>query len=94
MPQNPVTVYDADGAPCVMHSVDAKEAVMFGDYTYAAPSDTPDAQAMAAARARFQTGQPTTHPELLSDEAKDQQRAEANEKAALLAAIPKVRKSW
>ena len=58
MPQNPITVYDADGTPCVMHSVDAKEAVMFGDYTYAAPSDKPDPEAMAAARARFRRASP------------------------------------
>lgn len=87
MPQYPVVVYDADGQPMVMHSIDAKEAVQLGDYTYAPPGEA-DPQAMAAARARFETGQSATHPELLTDEAKDKQRREANEKAALLATIP------
>jgi hypothetical protein len=88
MPTYPTTVYDADGNPAVMHSVDAKEAVMLGDYTYAPPSDQPDPEKLAAARAKFQGGMGEVHPELLTEEERDKKREAANEKAALLANVP------
>src|SRR5580765_6201726 len=88
MPSQPTTVYDADGNPAVMHSVDAKEAVTLGDYTYAPPSDQPDPEKLAAARAKFQGGMGEVHPELLTEEERDKKREEANERAALLANVP------
>lgn len=88
MPSQPMTVYDADGNPAVMHSVDAKEAVQLGDYTYAPPDDKPDPEKLAAARAKFQGGMGDVHPELLTEEERDKKREEANERAALLANVP------
>jgi hypothetical protein len=88
MPSQPMTVYDADGNPAVMHSVDAKEAVMLGDYTYAPPSAEPDPEKLAAARAKFQGGMGDVHPELLTEEERDKKREAANEKAAMLATVP------
>jgi hypothetical protein len=56
MPDTLVLVYEkATGTPAYMHTVDAKEAVGLGQYTYTAPEgqeadDAAKAQAMAVAR--------------------------------------------
>ena len=88
MPQYPVTVYDSEGNPAVMHSVDAKEAVQLGDYTYAPPGDKPDPEKLAAARAKFETGQAVTHPELLTEEDRTKQREAANAQTVPVVTIP------
>jgi hypothetical protein len=88
MPSQPVTVYDPDGNPVVMHSVDAAEAVGLGDYTYAAPGDKPDPEKLAAARAKFQGMNAELHPELMTPEQREETRRVANERAAALPEVP------
>ena len=58
MPNEPVTVYECEtGAPAVMHSIDALEAVRLGHYAYAAPEGKEaDPDALSRARARFMGG--------------------------------------
>ena len=89
MPQNPILVYSKeDGTPAYMHTVDAAEAVKFGDYTPTPPGEPPDPEARASAMSRFKTGQATTHPELQTDEEKAEARRKANEEAAVFAGLP------
>ena len=49
MPQNPVLVYSKeDGTAAYMHTVDAAEAVKYGDYTPVPPGEvTPEVRASA-----------------------------------------------
>ena len=91
MPAYPVLVIEKEpGTPAYMHSVDAKEAVQFGDYTYATAQQEKDLkpEERAAARAKFQGGMAVIHPELQTEEERQRHRAEANEKAALMAGVP------
>jgi len=89
MPAQPVLVYEKEtGTATYMHSVDAREAVQLGDYTYAAPSQEPSSEARAAARSKFQAGMAVAHPELQSEEERQRLRDEANERAELTAMIP------
>jgi hypothetical protein len=90
MPAYPVLVFEKEtGTPTYMHSVDAREAVQLGDYEYKATQEHDlDPEERAAARAKFQGGMAVLHPELQSEEERQQHRDEANEKAALTAAIP------
>lgn len=90
MPQNPVLVYSAeDGTPTYMHTVDASEAVRLGDYTPVPPSsEGPSPEERASAMSRFKTGQGVTHPELQTEEEKQETRRKANEEAELLAGLP------
>jgi hypothetical protein len=90
MPQNPVLVYEKEGGqPCYMHTVDAAEAVRLGDYTPAPPDkEGPSPEARASAMSRFKTGQGATHPELQTEEEREDTRAKANEEAALMAGVP------
>lgn len=46
------TVYDADGAAFEVESVDAREYVESGSYSYEAPSATPEAPADKPKRGR------------------------------------------
>jgi hypothetical protein len=90
MPQNPVMVYaKEDGTPCYMHTVDAAEAVRLGDYTPAPPGGKDvEPEARASAMSRFRTGQGATHPELQTEEEREESRAKANEQAELMAGVP------
>jgi len=90
MPQNPVMVYaKEDGTPCYMHTVDAAEAVRLGDYTPAPPGGKEvEPEARASAMSRFRTGQGATHPELQTEEEREEARAKANEQAELMAGVP------
>jgi hypothetical protein len=89
MPQNPVLVYDKDGKACYMHTVDAAEAMRLGDYTPTAPSkEGASPEERASAMSRFHTGQGATHPELQTDEEREEARTKANEEAALFAGVP------
>jgi hypothetical protein len=90
MPQDPQLVYEKEsGTPTYMHSVDAKEAVALGDYTFA-PAGGKDVspEERAAARAKFQGLNATIHPELQTEEQRAEARAQANEEAAMMAGIP------
>lgn len=88
MPQNPILVFEKEtGTPAYMHTVDAAEAVKYGDYTPVPPGEvTPEAR--ASALSRFATGQAMTHPELMTDEEKAAARQKANEEAAVFAGLP------
>ena len=79
------TVYEKEGgAPTYMHTVDAAEAVRLGDYTPAPPGgEQPEPEERASAMSRFKTGQAATHPELQTDEEKEETRRKANEEAAV-----------
>jgi hypothetical protein len=90
MPQNPIMVYaKEDGTATYMHTVDAAEAVRLGDYTPMPPDkDGPSPEERASALSRFRTGQGVTHPELQTDEEREQTREEANAKAEMMAGVP------
>src|SRR5262245_16714936 len=90
MPQDPMLVYEKEtGTPTYMHSVDAKEAVALGDYTFV-PTSSKDVspEERAAARAKFAGMNATVHPELQTEEQRAEARAQANEEAALMAGVP------
>lgn len=83
MPQEPVTVYYvADGAPMLMHSVDAQEAMRLGDYTLVPPGEPASGEALAAAGLQMRLPGSTIHPELQTPEARAKSRREANEAEA------------
>jgi hypothetical protein len=90
MPQNPILVYLKDGGiPTYMHTVDAREGALIGDYDYAQPGgEEASPEERASAMSRFKTGQGMTHPELQTPEERDAARAKANEEAALMAGVP------
>jgi hypothetical protein len=85
MPQEPVIVYlKENGEPCAMHSVDAAEALRLGDYVATPPEgEKPD---LAVAVARMRSTSPTPHPELMSEEERQETRRRANEEAEIQAA--------
>jgi hypothetical protein len=89
MPQNPIMVYEKEsGTPAYMHTVDAAEAVRLGDYTPVPPGEEPAPEERASAMSRFKTGLGMTHPELQTEEEKQETRRKANEEAELLAGLP------
>ena len=90
MPQNPVLVYSTeDGTPAYMHTVDAREAAMYGDYEMAPPKGKEvSPEERASAMSRFRTGQGATHPELQTEEERAKAREEANAKAEMMAGVP------
>ena len=83
MPQNLTLVYDQDGNPLYMHSIDAAEAVRLGDYTMAPPSGKePTPEQMQVAQSRIRGMAPNPHPELQTPEQRAETRRMANEEAA------------
>jgi hypothetical protein len=89
MPQNPILILEKEGdTPIYMWSVDASEALRFGDYVPLPPDKEVSPEQRAAAMSRFKTGQALTHPELQTGEEKEKARREANEKAELMAGVP------
>jgi len=89
MPQAPTLMMEKEGNTLTyMWSVDAKEGAMLGDYTPVPPDKEISAEERASAMSRFKTGQGMTHPEMQTDDEKEETRRKANEKAALLEGIP------
>lgn len=87
MPQELELVYEIEtGMPAYMHSVDANEAVLLGDYVRTPPKGTePDPRLIAAARARAKGMNAEVHPEMLSPEERQQRR-----EAAMQGTVPQV----
>lgn len=88
MPQDLELVYEKEtGMPAYMHSVDANEACLLGDYVRTPPKDVDDRD-KAAAMAKARGMSAPVHPELLSPEARQQQRDEAMQVTMPQVAVP------
>jgi hypothetical protein len=80
MPQELQLLYlKTTGAPTLMHSVDAAEALRLGDYvSVLLGPDAGTVEAQAAARSQAMTAQAPVHPEMMSPEQRETVRREAN----------------
>lgn len=89
MPQELDLVYYVEtGEPRYMHSVDANEAVLLGDYVRQPPFGEVDPKMLAAAKAVAKGMNAEIHPEMLSPEERQRRREEANQHVMPVVTMP------